>query len=124
LLLSVKGPQDGGSRTRIPPAQPGEQRAFRSPPSVPIPEAWMSLHALAYRRDISLQKLHEYFASDDAQTHATTTSTECGRCGARFTIVLMDKDDVGNNDYCDLLRRIITHSCASGQHDETYELQV
>jgi hypothetical protein len=61
----------------------------------------MPLYALAYRRDISLEKLHEYFASEHAQAHATTTSTECLCCGGRFTIVFVDKTNANNPDYCD-----------------------
>jgi hypothetical protein len=81
----------------------------------------MPLHALAYRRDVALQNLHEYFASEDAQAHATTTSLECPRCGTRFSIVLVDKNDGGNPDYRDSLRHIIILGCNLGRHEEMYE---
>jgi hypothetical protein len=82
----------------------------------------MPLHALAYRRDVALQNLHEYFASEDAQAHATTTSTECPLCGTRFSIVLVDKNDSGNPRYIDSLLRVIALGCNLGRHEETYML--
>ena len=83
----------------------------------------MPLRALAFHRDIALHKLHEYFASEDAQGHAATTSTGCPRCGVEFTIVLIDRDDPGNPDYLDFLRHLISLGCNSGQHEATYELR-
>ena len=83
----------------------------------------MPLHALALHRDIALEKLHEYFSSEEAQVHAATTSAECPQCGVEFTIVLIDKNDPGNPDYLDFLRHLICLGCNSGQHEETYELR-
>jgi hypothetical protein len=83
----------------------------------------MPLRALAFHRDIALDKLHEYFASEDAQGHAATTSAECPRCGVEFTIMLIEKNDPGNPDYCDFLRRLIRLGCNFGQHEESYELR-
>ena len=85
--------------------------------------AAMPLHAIAYRGDVALEKLHEYFASEDAQAHASTTSGECPRCGLDFTFVLVDKNDPSNPDYLDFLRHLISLGCSSGSHEETYVLR-
>jgi hypothetical protein len=83
----------------------------------------MPLRALAFHRDVALEKLHEYFASEDAQAHASTTSVQCPRCGVEFTIVFSDRNDAGNPDYRCFLCRLITLGCNSGMHEETYILR-
>jgi hypothetical protein len=67
----------------------------------------MPHRALAFRKDVALEKLHEYFASEEAQARATTCSAECPRCVARFTIVFVDRNDAGNLDYLHSLCRLI-----------------
>ena len=83
----------------------------------------MPLRALAFRRDVALDKLHEYFASEEAQAHASTTSALCSRCSVEFTIVFADRDDAGNPDYRAFLCRLIDLGCSAGKHEEVYVLR-
>jgi hypothetical protein len=83
----------------------------------------MPLRALAFHRDVALDKLHEYFASEDAQQRASTTSATCPRCGAEFAIVFADRNDAGNPDYRGFLCRLIDLGCSSGRHEESYVLR-
>jgi hypothetical protein len=83
----------------------------------------MTLRALAFHRDVALDKLHEYFASDEAQAHASTTSATCPRCGVEFAIVFADRNDAGNPDYRGFLCHLIALGCNAGRHEETYVLR-
>jgi hypothetical protein len=83
----------------------------------------MALRALAFRRDVALDKLHEYFASEEAQAHASSTSASCPRCGGEFTIVFAERNDLGNPDYRGFLCRLINLGCNSGMHEEVYVLR-
>jgi hypothetical protein len=83
----------------------------------------MPLHALAYRRDVALQNLHEYFASEEAQHRSSTTSASCPQCGVEFAIVFADRNDEGDPDYRDFLRHLIDLGCNSGMHEEVYVLR-
>ena len=79
--------------------------------------------ALAFRSDVALEKLHEYFASEKAQRTASVTSGMCIRCGAHFSVVLANKNDAGNQHYRGLLCRLIGLACYLGKHEDEYVLR-
>jgi hypothetical protein len=55
--------------------------------------AEMPLRALAFHPGVALEKLHEFFADEAAQMHASTSSGVCACCGLEFTIVSVNKTE-------------------------------
>lgn len=82
----------------------------------------MPVLAVAFHPDSALDRLHEYFAQQEAQASATTRSGECSRCGLIFAVVLPQKFDPRNEESVAALCKLITENCDAGCHEDEYVL--
>jgi len=82
----------------------------------------MPVLAVAFHPDSALDRLHKYFARPEAQSHATTRTGECSKCGLVFAVVLTQKSDSRNEESLAALCKLITEDCDAGCHDDEYGL--
>ena len=82
----------------------------------------MPVLAVAFHPDSAMDRLHEYFAKPEAQSHATTLTGECSRCGLVFAVVLTQKSDPRNEASFEALCKLITEDCHAGCHEDEYVL--
>jgi hypothetical protein len=78
--------------------------------------------AIAFHEATAIEKLEDYFASSDAERHASTRAGKCDKCDLGFAIIVTDEKDPRNPEYIDQLQTMIAEDCISGLHQAEYVL--
>jgi hypothetical protein len=81
-----------------------------------------SIKAIAFHESLAIEKLNEYFASDESQEGEIQEIT-CVRCNLAFRIVVAVKADPRNTEYVGHLKSIIANDCIGGLHQDEYVFQ-
>jgi hypothetical protein len=83
----------------------------------------MPIVALAFHEHVAMEKLDRYFASSRT-AGGEARPTQCSKCALGFAVILVNRNDQGNREHLENLRKMIEADCINGLHKDEYELNV